>query len=76
MGKGFPLEDEGEFGSVHIGLGEGRSFGSSIRAKAHVDLVVRAPIAELDGQVLLQNKEFTLNGRKFKIGEGGAIEGL
>ena len=74
MGRGSVLEDEGEFGSLHIGLGEGASFGSSIHAKAHIDLVLRAPTLELDGKIVLQNKAYTLPGLVFKLGRGGTIE--
>ncbi len=75
MGRDSMAEDEGEFGSVHIGLGNGVTFGSAIRAAAHIDLVLKAPTVELDGRVILQNKAFTLPGLSFKLGKGGNIEG-
>jgi len=74
MGRGSLQEDEGQFGSLHIGLGEGASFGSSIHAKAHIDLVVRAPTLELDGKTVLQNKAYTLPGLSFTLGKGGELE--
>ena len=55
-----PIEDEGAYGSVHIGLGEGRSFGSTIHATAHVDMVIRSPILELDGKIIINNTKFLL----------------
>lgn len=70
MGRGIILEDEGEFGAVHIGLGEGRTFSSSISAKAHIDLVLKAPTLELDGKIILQNKELRLDGQTLKLKEG------
>lgn len=57
MGRGILTEDEGQYGTVHLGLGEGRTFGSSIRATAHVDLVLRDPVLELDGRVIVENGE-------------------
>jgi hypothetical protein len=41
--SGVELEDEGEFGTLHLGIGNGITFGSTIRAVGHVDLVVRHP---------------------------------
>jgi len=75
MGRGIILEDEGEFGAVHIGLGEGHLFGSSIRAKAHLDLVLKAPTLEVDGNVILQDKELRLNDRTLKL-KGDNLECL
>lgn len=70
MGRGAILEDEGEFGAVHIGLGEGRTFGSSISGKAHIDIVMKSPTLELDGKVILRNKEFKLNRQTLKVKDG------
>ncbi|MDD2476465.1 MAG: aminopeptidase [Dysgonamonadaceae bacterium] len=57
IGQGGPLEDEAEFGTMHIGIGNGITFGSSIRAKGHCDLVMRDAIIEIDGKILMKNKE-------------------
>ena len=57
MGRGIELEDEGEFGTLHLGIGNGITFGSSIRAVGHVDLVIRHPIVEVDGTTVLKNWE-------------------
>jgi leucyl aminopeptidase (aminopeptidase T) len=57
LGRGIELEDEGEFGTLHLGIGNGITFGSSIRAVGHVDLVIRHPIVEVDGTVVLKNRE-------------------
>jgi hypothetical protein len=37
--SGVELEDEGEFGTLHLGIGNGITFGSTIRAVGHVDLL-------------------------------------
>jgi leucyl aminopeptidase (aminopeptidase T) len=50
------LEREAEYGTMHVGLGHGASFGSSIRAPVHCDLVVCNPILELDGRVILKDR--------------------
>lgn len=60
IGQGGPLEDEAEFGTMHIGIGNGITFGSSIRAPGHCDLVMRDAVIEVDGDVLLANGELRL----------------
>ena len=74
MSRGIIIEGEVEFGSGHIGLGEGRGFGSSIQAKAHMDLVMKAPTLEVDGKIILQNKEFIIDNYKYKLDKWGGIE--
>lgn len=56
-GRGIELEDEAEFGTMHIGLGSGITFGSSIRAVAHIDMVMMNPVLELDGRVVLRDRK-------------------
>lgn len=56
IGRGIELEDEGEFGTIHLGIGNGITFGSSIRAVGHVDLVVRHPIVQIDDVVVLKDR--------------------
>jgi leucyl aminopeptidase (aminopeptidase T) len=58
MGFGIMAEDEGVYGTIHIGLGEGRSFGSSITAITHTDLVLLTGCITLDGRVILDHREF------------------
>lgn len=55
MGKNY-LEDETTYGTVHIGLGEGRTFGSTISASAHIDVVLDRPTLELDGKVIVSDR--------------------
>lgn len=57
IGQGGSLEDEAEFGTMHIGIGNGITFGSSIRAKGHCDLVMRDAVIEVDGKVLMKERE-------------------
>jgi leucyl aminopeptidase (aminopeptidase T) len=40
IGRGNSAENEGAAGAVHLGLGEGRSFGSTISALTHSDFVI------------------------------------
>ncbi len=56
------LEDETTYGTAHIGLGEGRTFGSTISACAHMDLVLDRPTVEIDGKVVLSDRQVKLGG--------------
>lgn len=60
IGRGVELEDEGEFGTIHLGIGNGITFGSTIRASGHIDLVVRHPIVSVDGKMVLKDRELSL----------------
>ncbi len=60
IGRGVELEDEGEFGTIHLGIGNGITFGSSIRASGHIDLVIRHPIVEVDGVTILKDRIVTV----------------
>lgn len=60
IGRASSLEDEAEFGTMHIGIGNGITFGSSIRANGHCDLVMRDAVIEVDGQVILEDRELKL----------------
>lgn len=61
IGRGGQLEDEAEFGTMHIGIGNGITFGSSIRAPGHCDLVMRDPVIEVDGKILMKDGELFLD---------------
>lgn len=60
IGRGIELEDEGEFGTLHLGIGNGITFGSSIRAVGHIDLVIRHPIVQIDDVIALKGREVLL----------------
>jgi leucyl aminopeptidase (aminopeptidase T) len=50
VGRGNNSENEGAAGAVHLGLGEGRTFGSAIRASTHSDIVVCGASLWLDDE--------------------------
>jgi leucyl aminopeptidase (aminopeptidase T) len=60
IGRASSLEDEAEFGTMHIGIGNGITFGSSIRANGHCDLVMRDAVIVVDGQIILEGRELQL----------------
>lgn len=63
IGRGGYLEDEAEFGTLHVGIGNGITFGSSIRAPSHMDLVMRDAEVEVDGRLILQDRHLYLDQR-------------
>lgn len=54
------IENEVVYGTVHIGIGEGASFGSNISACAHLDIVIKNPQLELDGKIILSDKKLKI----------------
>ncbi len=52
--QGIMLEDEGVFGTVHIGIGTNITLGGKIKAAIHYDLIMWQPTIELDGKVILE----------------------
>ena len=52
--QGIMLEDEGVFGTVHIGIGTNITLGGRIKAAIHYDLILWHPTVELDGRVVLE----------------------
>lgn len=56
IGSGGGLEDEAEMGTMHVGIGNGITFGSSIRAPGHCDLVIRDAKVVVDDLCILEAK--------------------
>jgi leucyl aminopeptidase (aminopeptidase T) len=54
------IESESAYGTVHIGLGEGKTFGSTISASAHLDIVMATPELELDGKKVVSARKLFL----------------
>jgi len=52
--QGIMLEDEGVFGTVHIGIGTNVTLGGNVKAAIHYDLIMWQPTIELDGRTVLQ----------------------
>ncbi|MEW6048736.1 MAG: leucyl aminopeptidase [Bacillota bacterium] len=50
---GVMVEDEGSLGTVHIAVGTSAAFGGKVRTSLHLDMMIRAPVVELDGRVIL-----------------------
>ncbi len=57
--SGSMLEDEGVFGSAHIGIGNNTAFpGGTTYADVHIDAIVRNATILIDGNPLFINGEF------------------
>lgn len=57
---GSMLEDEGVFGSLHIGVGTSITLGGIIKAACHYDLIMTKPTLIADGVVILKNGELMI----------------
>ena len=62
IGRGLMAEDESQWGTLHLGIGEGRTFGISNSASTHMDLVIKEPTVIFDGQKVLENGSYNLVG--------------
>lgn len=52
---GLMLEDEGVYGSVHIGIGTSITLGGDVKAACHYDLIMTEATIEVDGVIVLEN---------------------
>ena len=57
---GSMLEDEGAYGTCHIGIGNNLDFGGHVKAKSHIDLIIRNSTIEIDGKLIQKKGELTL----------------
>ena len=53
--QGIMLEDEGVYGSVHIGIGTNITLGGTVKAAVHYDLLMLNATIEMDGKIILEN---------------------
>lgn len=54
---GFMLEDEGVYGSAHIGIGTSITLGGTVKAACHYDLIMHKASLEVDGKMILKDGE-------------------
>ncbi len=59
IGRGLMAEDESQFGTLHLGFGEGRTFGLDVIAPSHVDLVIRQPVVHVDGREIVRQERLS-----------------
>ncbi len=56
--SGVMLDDEGVYGTAHIGIGTSTLLGGKIKTKMHFDILMWKPTLELDGRVVLKDGEW------------------
>ncbi len=59
--RGVMLDDEGVYGTSHIGIGTSTSLGGTIKAAMHYDALMWRPTLRLDGQTVLLDGEWQLD---------------
>lgn len=58
---GFMLEDEGVYGSVHIGIGTSITLGGNVKAACHYDLIMKDATIVADGELLMEKGKVQFN---------------
>ncbi len=58
---GFMLEDEGVYGSAHIGIGTSITLGGKIKAACHYDLIMKDATLVADGKYILKEGKVVLD---------------
>jgi leucyl aminopeptidase (aminopeptidase T) len=51
---GIMIEDEAAFGTAHIAVGNNALMGGQNFAPIHVDMIIRDPTIEVDGEVVVE----------------------
>jgi leucyl aminopeptidase (aminopeptidase T) len=52
---GVVLEDEKVYGTIHVAFGSNNTFGGTIAAGVHIDLVVKAPDVSADDELIMKD---------------------
>jgi leucyl aminopeptidase (aminopeptidase T) len=58
--SGLTLDDEGVYGTAHIGIGTSIVLGGEVMASMHSDAVMWEPTLEADGKVVLKDGEWLI----------------
>ena len=57
---GFMLEDEGVYGTAHIGIGTSITLGGTVKAACHYDLIMKDATVTADGKTILKDGKVVL----------------
>lgn len=57
---GFMLEDEGVYGTAHIGIGTSITLGGTVKAACHYDLIMKDATVTADGKPILKDGKVVL----------------
>lgn len=58
--NGWAQNDHGVYGSAHVGIGTSVTLGGVTRAPVHFDAMLAEPTLALDGEVVLEDREFRI----------------
>lgn len=53
--QGVMLEDEGAYGTCHIGIGTSTLLGGTVKTALHYDALIWRPTIEIDGQTIMKD---------------------
>lgn len=56
---GSMLEDEGAYGTGHIGIGDNLAYGGHVKCKGHIDVIMHSPTIEIDGVCIEKDGQLT-----------------
>ncbi len=56
--SGRMLEDEGVFGTIHIGIGNNLSYGGTNDTPIHIDLIMKSPTYTVDGRTVCKDGKY------------------
>lgn len=59
--SGSMMEDEGAYGTCHIGIGDNTGFDGIVKAVSHIDLVMHKPTIVIDGETIQKDGELTVD---------------
>lgn len=59
--QGVMLEDEGVYGTSHIGIGTSSLLGGTVKAKMHFDIIMWNPTLVLDDETVLRDGEWLVS---------------
>lgn len=57
--NGLFSNDHGRYGNIHLGIGTSSNLGGTTRASVHFDAMMAEATLELDGEIVLENTDFT-----------------
>jgi leucyl aminopeptidase (aminopeptidase T) len=57
--NGWFSNEHGVYGSMHVGIGTSSNLGGTTRAPVHFDAMMSDPTLELNGEVVIEDGEFT-----------------
>lgn len=58
--RGIMLDDEGVYGTSHIGIGTSTVLGGKVKTKMHYDVLMWKPTLQLDSKIVLKDGEWLI----------------